>query len=178
MAKIMNLEICTMGNIDESLVKKVVKEVKNFLPFLKKCSIGKRYPIPEDANDPSRNQYRAEIILDRLSPILREEVTVVLTDIDLYTSNMNFIFGLAHCPGKVAIVSLTRLDPKFYGLPSNPSLFLQRTVKEVVHEVGHLLGLGHCFSRTCVMRFSNSILEVDEKSPALCERCRNRLRGL
>ncbi len=63
----------------------------------------------------------------------------------------------------------------FYGLPSNPQLFKERALKEAIHELGHLLGLGHCPNPACVMFFSNSLGDTDRKGPGLCPECRRRL---
>jgi archaemetzincin len=41
----------------------------------------------------------------------------------------------------VAAIYLPRLRQGFYGLKKNEKLFLQRVVKEAVHEIGHAFGL-------------------------------------
>ncbi len=46
--------------------------------------------------------------------------------------------------------------------------------KLILHELGHLLGLGHCVNY-CVMRFSNNLLELDEKPDEFCEECKYKL---
>ena len=50
-------------------------------------------------------------------------------------------------------------------------------MQEAVHEMGHVLGLGHCRA-PCVMAFSNSRDEARHKGCKLCESCRARLAGL
>jgi archaemetzincin len=87
----------------------------------------------------------------------------------------NFIFGLAQLRGRVALVSTRRLDPTFYGEKPSPGLFLERVVKEAIHELGHTFGLGHCADPRCVMSFSNSISDVDAKSAAFCPDCKKKL---
>ncbi|MEO0185151.1 MAG: matrixin family metalloprotease [candidate division WOR-3 bacterium] len=47
--------------------------------------------------------------------------------------------------------------------------------KEVVHEVGHLMGLDHCSIPTCVMHFSNTIEDTDKKNVCFCDKCRRQL---
>ena len=48
-----------------------------------------------------------------------------------------------------------------------------RILKEILHEVGHLiLGPDHCLNNSCVMRFSKDIKEIDDKSNELCEPCK------
>jgi archaemetzincin len=100
-----------------------------------------------------------------------------VTNKDLYAEPLNFVFGQASLNGRIAIVSVCRLDPTFYGQPADKDLFTQRAVKEAVHEVGHMLGFRHCADPVCVMHFSNSINEVDSKSAKLCWKCELTLRS-
>ena len=72
----------------------------------------------------------------------------------------------------VAVISLHRLTPEFYGEAEDPRLLLERAVKEAIHETGHMLGLTHCQRPGCIMRFSNAIADTDNKGPGLCEDCR------
>jgi len=119
-------------------------------------------------------QYRAEDFI----PVLRKsldlagsDMIVGLTGVDLYVPDLNFVFGLAS-PGRgAAIVSTHRLQAAFYGRPPDQSMLLRRAVTEATHELGHLLALGHCEDRRCVMYFSNSILDTDAKGYAMCPRC-------
>ncbi len=104
-----------------------------------------------------------------------EEMILGVTGVDLTAAGLNFVFGLADPRSRVAVISLARLYPEFYGQPRDPSLFKARAVKEAVHELGHLLGLGHCPDPACVMAFSNSLADTDRKGPGFCRRCRELL---
>jgi archaemetzincin len=92
-------------------------------------------------------------------------------DVDVFVSNLNFVFGEAECPGKTALISLWRLKPEFYGKASDMELFVERCTKEAVHEVGHTLSLKHCSNPFCVMYFSNSIFDTDRKQSLFCNKC-------
>ncbi len=54
--------------------------------------------------------------------------------------------------------------------------FFERVKKELLHELGHTFGLGHCQDKGCIMSFSNSVLEVDLKGLGFCSKCEGVLR--
>jgi archaemetzincin len=123
--------------------------------------------------DPSRNQYHSTKILRSLSELVNEsdmDKILGITQVDLYVPSLNFVFGEAECPGNVAVISISRLDPKFYGEEGDLLLF-RRAVKEAVHELGHTFGLAHCGNSSCVMFFSNRICDTDRKHETFCDRC-------
>lgn len=141
------------------------------------------HPIqpPLNAYNARRRQYHSTIILDniRSTNIGGGGASIlVVTDLDLYVSGLNFVFGQAESPGNYAIVSLHRLRPEFYGGKPDSNLLAERLLKEAVHELGHTYGLKHCSNPRCVMSFSNSILDVDIKSFRFCDSCRIKLSGL
>ncbi|QIW23261.1 archemetzincin [Sulfolobus sp. S-194] len=126
--------------------------------------------------DWQRSQYDAEKILEYLSSKFDKfpyDAIIAIGDIDAYARGLNFVFGLS--TRKFGTVFLVRLKNDFYKKKCNFELFIERVKKEVTHELGHTLGLGHCSNPTCVMRFSNSITEVDNKSAFFCEECRLKL---
>jgi archaemetzincin len=132
--------------------------------------------VPARAYRRERGQYEAPAFLEEMLGRCQGRFLAV-TGVDLYAPGLNFVFGLAQCPGRGAVVSLHRLDPCFYGQKGGRGLLLERLAKEAAHEVGHTLGLGHC-GGGCVMSFSNSILEVDAKEGDFCPSCSRRLEEL
>jgi archaemetzincin len=127
------------------------------------------------------NSARKQLFLSTLTAkVLRafpegEVIRLVVTDFDLYKTSHRFIFGDGDEGLGVACVSLHRLRSEFYGEAADANQLFQRTLKESVHQIGHALGLKHCFNARCAMYYSNSIFETDNKMPHYCEVCERRL---
>lgn len=143
----------------------------DLLPFGIRTQIAETEDIPAATFDPARRQYRAEPLLDWLGSLHPRAPRVLgITMADLYADDLNFVFGMARNPGRVAVVALARLFQD-----DHQERYRQRTLKEVLHELGHTLGLGHCAEPRCVMHFSNSLADTDYKAADFCARCRARL---
>ncbi len=155
-------------------ISKALEKVFNIpckvLPFIEK---------PKHAYNPKRNQYNASLILNEIYSNASKDTSKILgiTDLDLYTRGLNFVFGQAQLGGKCAIVSTFRLNPKFNNTEKNEPLF-KRTIKEAIHELGHTFGFDHCSNRKCVMSFSNDLEQADYKSLEFCQKCLAKLRRL
>ncbi len=131
-----------------------------------------KYEPPASAYDSLRNQFNAETLLlhAHARRSCRECILLCICDLDGYVPGLNFVFGLAIPALQCCAVFITRLKT------ANTKLFVDRCRKEILHEIGHVLGLEHCHVRGCVMNFSNSLLEVDEKSWKFCLYCAEKLR--
>ena len=138
--------------------------------------MGGNLPLPASCPE-GRSQYPAAPFLAALAAASPpgDEVILGVTGVDLTAPGLNFVFGLADPQSRAAVISLARLYPEFYGQPRDPRRFKARAVKEAVHELGHLLGLGHCPDPACVMSFSNSLADTDRKGPGFCQACRDLL---
>jgi archaemetzincin len=133
-------------------------------------------PVPVEAYSPERDQYRSTMILHLLCEGQTEDrVTLLVTEVDLYVPELNFVFGEADPATRGCIISLSRLGSSPEGGEATGRLLNERALKEAIHEIGHVLGLGHCANSKCVMFFSNSIMDTDRKTHSFCERCRRRL---
>ena len=173
----MIIEIVTIGETSRQLLSDLVSKLAEiYSPLIESCVIGAALELPPAAYDPHRKQYRSDIILERiLHRITGENKVLAITDVDLYIPTLNFVFGQAQYPGRIALISICRLDPKFYDRPSSYEILLERATKEATHELGHTLGLDHCPNPSCVMSFSNSIFEVNRKSSTFCDACIRKL---
>ncbi len=119
--------------------------------------------------DKRRNQIRGDLLLEALSR-KRKGFLAIITE-DLFVPNLNFIFGVA-IPNIGAVVSTYRL-----WLDADLDTFAMRLQKTIKHELGHFFGLLHCVNN-CVMRFSNSLFELDLKPSVYCNVCKRKLKEI
>lgn len=166
-----------VGDVNAEDVEYLTETIPSRFPFKLKI-----YPYlwslqpPFNSYDINRMQYNAEAINNFISiyhkEFLRDEGNYVLgiAGLDGYYNDLNFVFGLTNIELKVATIYLKRLK-------ATDSLltYRERILKESVHELGHLFGLKHCNSYKCVMNFSNSLHEVDEKGSEFCNKCKSDL---
>jgi len=164
-----------VGEVERNLLDYLASQISQIFS----CSIETRKPLPkpEYACNRERNQYYADLILEKLEQgdWKEGEKMLGIVDMDLYTPGLNFVFGEASLNGKVAIIALPRLRQGFYGLPDDKDLYYERVLKEAVHELGHTFGLSHCKNKRCVMYFSNSLYDTDRKGKEFCKDCRKKL---
>lgn len=160
------LKVVQFGNVPEDILTSVTEALRSEFNFETGTSIQKS--LPKSAFNSLRDQYDSKLILEYLSKNF-DGKTLALTDADIYADKLNFIFGQAVSPGNAAVISVTRLKSE------DKNLFISRSEKESVHEVGHMLGLKHCFNSKCVMSFSNDVSEVDRKNKTLCLNCKSKI---
>jgi archaemetzincin len=162
-----------LGNIADE----VMEELKDRVGGIFHCPVEIEAGFSDlaQAYNPDRKQYFSSQLLSSLKKSEREERVVGIVDVDLYVPRLNFVFGEADMVSGTAIVSLYRLRPEYYGLAPNEALFLERATKEIVHELGHTFGLGHCPNSKCVMHFSNSLADTDFKEAHFCNKCRPKI---
>jgi archaemetzincin len=96
-------------------------------------------PLCEEAYSPSRQQYHSTVLLDTLARHKRAEWSRLLgiADVDLYTPDLNFVFGEADARRGLAVFSVARLHT------TDRNRFVHRAATEAIHELGHTYGLQH-----------------------------------
>lgn len=162
------------GHFDKRLLAKIAQRVGHeFNCQVKSTDV--RIQIGE-AYDPGRRQYNGDKLLRIFSSCVlsgNSAKIIGLFDVDLFVPILTYIFGQAQLNGKYAIASTYRLKNERYGIESDDELMQERFVKEVIHELGHTLGLLHCYNPVCVMRSGTYLEDIDQKESTLCNTCRN-----
>lgn len=171
----MEIEIIPFSQIESDVLGHLEENLAEI--FMAKVSTAGNQASPEYAYNQKRGQYSSSLILQNLLKLKenREKKILAVIDKDLYVPELNFVFGTADPGNGISIISITRLRQSYYGLAESRDLFLKRTLKEAVHELGHLLNFGHCPDSQCVMHFSNSLADTDRKDYRFCSKCRKRL---
>jgi len=133
---------------------------------------------PYHAFDPKRGQHSSTAslkwLVDRNHAGRR---VLAITDVDLFIPVLTFVYGEAQLGGLAAVVSTARLALAADGRVT-AAVAADRLLKECVHELGHCFGLLHCDRSTCVMARSVNLVEVDSKTPVLCDTCEAKFREL
>ncbi len=153
----------------------LASDVAKYLSRLLRLPIRLRMPQPSVPllELPGRDQADADHLLEALEALdgRRGHVIVGLTGRDIGHPIFTHFFGRARHDGRAVLVSAARLDPAFYGLPEDRGLTIRRVAREVLHELGHVGGLGHCRDWACVMRFAATVEDLDNRGTTWCLRC-------
>ncbi len=169
------IEIVPLGSIRRHALEGIARGLRSV--FGCSVSVAPAQETPETACQSSRGQYNTSMILNATRPVVWKKgwKRLAVLDVDIFSGNLNFVFGQADPSGSTALVSLCRLANQFYSLAADDALLVERAVKEAVHEIGHMLALAHCKSPECVMYFSNSLSDTDKKRASFCPACKGRI---
>lgn len=165
-----------VGKVKVEPLKKLLLQLEE--RFFYKFEVLNPVPIPRDSYDSFKKQYEAGIIINGISRYKPEDTKILtgISDVDIFTDKLNFVFGHNSFADKIAVISTYRLNPEYYGGKKDDNLLYDRTLKELIHELGHLLGIKHCYDKTCVMYSTSNVFDVDNKSTFLCDECQKKLK--
>lgn len=163
-----NIAICLEEGVGTEIYETTSRALQRAYEMKVVC--GPVLSVPEETLDPRRGQYLADAVLTCVPLPEKAMFSLGIVRGDLYTPGLNFVFGMAQ--GRRALISIHRLQA---GEPGH-ALFMRRVAVEAVHEIGHLLGLGHCSDPACVMFFSNTLADTDRKGTEPCPGCKAILR--
>jgi hypothetical protein len=98
-----------VGAIEESLLHTLVPFLKD--PFGATIATTEPVSLPDAAYNSARRQYQSTVLLDALAQQKQPEWErqLGMTDVDLYTPDLNFVFGEADVKRGIAVFSTARL---------------------------------------------------------------------
>lgn len=162
--------IVPIGTVEDDTTTRVQEGLAD--SFSANVLVAPAVPLPQHAFDQSRNQYLGDALLKALEQrdYVDADRVIGLVSADCYAPGLNFILGQARKPGRFAIVALPRLGRHLPRIENAAARRDERVLKVAIHELGHSLGFSHCASMTCVMRFANTVGEVDLTEARFCGR--------
>jgi archaemetzincin len=167
------VRLAALGEIAAEVATHVVRETSRRLTV--PCTLAEAGFTPRDDRDKiaGRDQWDADKLLAWVEERCADDrsVVVALTELDLAVPIFTFVFGRARHGGRAAVVSLARLRPTFHGEPHDASVLIRRAVAEILHELGHVAGLGHCRDASCLMHFSSTVETIDVRGGSFCPLC-------
>jgi archaemetzincin len=158
------LDIVPIGPVDSTLLAVVAANLETTIGL--NVDIRGAEPQPEHAFLPGRGQYDADKIITHLDAMTTgARYRLGITQYDICTAILTFVFGESQLGGRTALISVYRIKDT---LPERTYL---RSAKIGCHEVGHLMGIGHCRAPDCLMRFSSNLEALDRLPLGLCSAC-------
>jgi archaemetzincin len=163
--------ISPIGETNTELIEAIAGEVKRVFGFATET----RSIIADlsPALDQNRQQYNSTLILGWLAAEVPPQVLKVLavTQVDLFIPILTHVYGEAQLGGTASIVSTYRLNEGGSGV-NIARKYIDRIVKEAIHELGHTFNLRHCPEEACIMHYCRNEDDVDRKSDQLCRYCK------
>ncbi len=189
------INILVLSVIGRSILRYLQKNLASI--FNNNIPISKHVIVPNSFYKIEKNQYDGRKLLGFLAENLTlkeaKDINLAIFDRDLFTGNLDHVFGLATPFPRICVISIIRLHPHFEkdyfqeGLEKRKmgkfplsvrrltgkerTLYYARILKESLHGIGHTLGLVHCSNVLCIMSPSNLLDDIDNKGTGFCGSC-------
>jgi len=148
-------------DVDNEILNNVKNEFE--MKFNVETEIRKESINIQQAYSSERQQYDALKIIDQIKVIPAENERVfVFTSKNMYSGELSFVFSSADKEKNIGVIST------FYLRNSNDDIFVERTMKTLLRMFGGTMGFTTTFNKDCVMAFSNSLTELDDKGIEFC----------
>lgn len=126
------------------------------------------------------HQLSATAVLDVLQDELPHDAycLIAVTLEDLWPGDdWSYVFGYARLHARVGVFSFARYHPDFFGesFAVDRKVVVQRALKVMSHELGHMFGLEHCIHLHCIMNGANHLSELDRAPLDPCPVCLRKL---
>jgi archaemetzincin len=163
--------ISPVGDLNADLIDKVAAEIKRIFGFT--TAVDSVLQDLSFALDQNRNQHHSTMILEQLAANTpsRAIKVIAIAQVDLFIPILTHVYGEAQLGGTACIVSTFRLNEGRSGINISPQ-YIDRIVKEAIHELGHTFKLRHCPEEACIMHYCRNEEDVDRKSNELCRYCK------
>lgn len=173
----MKIVLKPLGAVDAAVLRHLREELRPY----GETAIASMSALPAASYDPALEQYRATALFDACLEEPGDRV-IGVTEAELCAEKLKSVFGYAQIGGRAAVISLSRLQGRRASRDGRVRLrrlaarrrerFLDRCVKEAVHEFGHTLGLAHDDRHPdCVMHYSSTLADTDRKRREYCPDC-------
>jgi archaemetzincin len=171
-----SLALIEMGRVPKTVLRVIAANIQGVLEI--PVDVLPAMAVPEEAFQRHRGQYDAGLVLKYLAGFsLPHHVRVLaVTDVDLCTPILTFVFGEAELGLNRAIISDFRLKHMEAGTRAAEGVYYERLAKIALHEIAHTFSLYHCEAPKCLMQYSRGLSHLDELDVLFCERCSFALR--
>ena len=159
-----------MGDLSTDLIEAIAGEIQRVFGFsIRIDSILQDLSFALDRN---RNQHHSTLILEQLAASAPERAVkvIAIAQVDLFIPILTHVYGEAQLGGTACVVSTFRLNEGRSGTNISQK-YIDRIVKEAIHELGHTFNLRHCPEATCIMHYCRNEEDVDRNSDQLCRYC-------
>ncbi len=166
-----SIGLTRMGNLSPTVLRVIAANIQALLAA--PVEMLPAMAIPAEAFQRQRSQYDAGLVLKYLAsfPFPEHSRVLAVTDVDLCTPILTFVFGQAELGLRLAIVSDFRLKRMEDGDMAAEGVYYERLAKIALHEIAHTFSLYHCETPKCLMRYSPGLSHLGELDLLFCERC-------